>query len=205
MVMPPESPVQPAEPATGSQLNQPLPVVPPVLTAAQQAEPGESGSAAPVVPAAAPPPVQESLTAPSPPAKGAWLAITAPNEAVAGKELTMTVQVGGVERLYSAPLFVNYDPALLEFIDSKEGTFLNHDGQTTVFSYSPNPATGQVVVGYKQGVGGGGASGDGSLFTLRFRSKAPGTARVELNRINFRDPAGTRLNIEPATASIVIR
>jgi len=61
------------------------------------------------------------------------------------------------------------------------------------------------VVGYKQGVGGAGASGDGSLFSLRFRGKAAGTARVELNRINFRDPAGTRLAVEPATASIVIR
>jgi general secretion pathway protein D len=117
----------------------------------------------------------------------------------------VTVQVSGIDRLYSAPLFVNYDPALLEFVDATEGAFLGQGGQTTVFSYSPNTATGQVVVGYKQGVGGPGASGDGSLFALRFRAKAAGTARVELNRVNFRDPAGTRLAVEPATTGIVIR
>ena len=119
-----------------------------------------------------------------------------------GQEFTLAVQVTGIERLYSAPLFVNYDPALLDFVDAKEGTFLGQSGQTTVFSYSPNPTAGQVVVGYKQGVGGQGASGDGSLFTLRFRAKAAGAAKVELNRVNFRDPAGTRLPVEPAAVGI---
>jgi general secretion pathway protein D len=140
------------------------------------------------------------------PAKGpARLTLSGPGETAAGQELTLVVQVSVVDKLYSAPLFVNYDPALLEFVDSKEGTFLGQFGQTTVFSYSPNAAAGQVVVGYKQGVGGQGASGDGSLFTLRFRAKAAGSAKIELNRINFRDPAGTRLNVEAAAASVVIR
>lgn len=145
------------------------------------------------------------MVLPLPPKGPARLSIAGAEAAAAGQEFTLAIQVSGIDRLYSAPLFVNYDPALLEFVDSKEGTFLGQGGQTTVFSYSPNTATGQVVVGYKQGVGGAGASGDGSLFTLRFRAKAAGTARVELNRINFRDPAGTRLAVEPTTASIAIR
>lgn len=117
----------------------------------------------------------------------------------------MVVEVSGIDKLYSAPLFVNYDPALLDFVESQEGTFLGQAGQTTVFSYSPNSAVGQVVVGNKQGSGGPGATGNGTLFVLRFRGKAPGSAKVELNRINFRDPAGKRLAVEPATADIVIR
>ena len=123
----------------------------------------------------------------------------------AGAEFTMTAQVANVEKLYSAPLFVSYDPALLELVTVTEGDFLSQFGQATVFSFSPNAETGQVVIGYKQGVGGSGASGGGALFALKFRSKAPGDAKVELNRINFRDPAGVRLNVEPATVNIVIK
>jgi len=122
-----------------------------------------------------------------------------------GSEFTLTAQVANIEKLYSAPLFVNYDPALLELVTVTEGDFLSQFGQTTVFSFSPNAETGQVVIGYKQGVGGSGASGGGALFNLKFRSKAAGESRVELNRINFRDPAGIRLSVEPATVNIVIK
>jgi general secretion pathway protein D len=215
--VPPNIPASPAEPTAQSLLSEPPPVAPSGLPMSPPAVPSGTPMSSPAVPvpvvpapaapAAAPPaPVQEPpIVLPLPAKSPARLALVGPNATTAGQELTLAVQVGGIDRLYSAPLFVNFDPALLEFVDAKEGTFLGQGGQTTVFSYSPNPATGQVVVGYKQGVGGPGASGDGSLFTLRFRGKAAGTARVELNRINFRDPAGTRLSVEPASASIVIR
>ncbi|MHB8709589.1 MAG: cohesin domain-containing protein, partial [Desulfuromonadales bacterium] len=201
--------VPPNGPPAGSLLTQPSPAEAP-------SQPAVPGPAVPVpapepvvalvAPAEPPAPVQEPpIVLPLPPKGPARLSITGAEAAAAGQEFTLAIQVSGIDRLYSAPLFVNYDPALLEFVDSKEGTFLGQGGQTTVFSYSPNTVTGQVVVGYKQGVGGAGVSGDGSLFTLRFRAKAAGTARVELNRINFRDPAGTRLAVEPTTASITIR
>lgn len=201
--------VPPSGPPAGSLLTQP----PEVATTAPPAVPVPVPPAvtpepvvALVAPAEPPAPMQEPpMVLPLPPKGPARLSIAGADAAVAGQEFTLAIQVNGIYRLYSAPLFVNYDPALLEFVDSKEGTFLGQGGQTTVFSYSPNTVTGQVVVGYKQGVGGSGASGDGSLFTLRFRAKAAGTARVELNRINFRDPAGTRLAVEPTTASIAIR
>jgi len=142
---------------------------------------------------------------PLPPKRPAQLTLTGPDSAVAGQEFAVAVEVSGIDKLYSAPLFVNYDPALLEFVDAQEGSFLGQSGQSTVFSYSPNSAAGQVVVGNKQGTGGAGASGSGSLFLLRFRGKAPGAAKLELNRINFRDPAGKRLAVEPAVTDIVIR
>lgn len=151
------------------------------------------------------PPAEPPIVLPPPPKAPAKLSLGGADAAKVGQEVALVVQVSGIERLYSAPLFASYDPALLEFVDAQEGPFLGQNGQSTVFSFSPNPATGQVVVGYKQGVGGQGASGSGSLFTLRFRAKAAGAAKVDLNRINFRDPAGTRLPIEPATAGIVIR
>ncbi|NJC87889.1 MAG: type II secretion system protein [Desulfuromonas sp.] len=228
-VVPAAAPVAPAAPMapspgpTGpmadSLLTQPPPVVAPAATV----------PAAPVVPAPAPPaapvpsapapasaippapavtPVPETsppIVLPLPPKGPAKLGISGSDAATVGQELTLAIRVNGVELLYSAPLFVNYDPALLEFVDAKEGAFLGQGGQTTVFSYSPNPAAGQVVIGYKQGVGGGGASGDGSLITQRFRARADGSARVDLNRDSFRDPAGTRMVVEPATASVVIR
>lgn len=210
--LPPAAPVAPGEPTAQSLLSEPppgsVPAAPeePAPAAEVMPETAPIVPATPVEPAAEVPPTAAAPIVLPLPAKGpARLVLSGPDESVSGQELTLVVQVSGIDKLYSAPLFVNYDPALLEFVDSKEGTFLGQFGQATVFSYSPNAAAGQVVVGYKQGVGGQGASGDGSLFTLRFRAKAAGNAKVELNRINFRDPAGTRLNVETAATSVVIR
>ena len=139
------------------------------------------------------------------PSPVAALSFSGPQTIAVGAEVTLEVRIDGAGLLHSAPLFVNYDPALLEFIDAQEGPFLRQSGQPTVFSYSPNPATGQVVVGSKLDSGSAGASGNGTLFSLRFRGKAPGTAKLELNRINFSDPAGKRLAVEPAFTDIVIR
>ena len=120
-------------------------------------------------------------------------------------EFTVAVQVRDVEQLYSAPLFVSYDPAVLELVGINEGTFLKQGGQSTVFSSSPNRTTGQVIVGYKQGIGGEGASGSGTLFNLTFKSITTGEARFEVNRINFRNPEGVRLQVVPEAVMIEIR
>ena len=158
-------------------------------------------AAAPATPA----PAGELLVLPPLPKPPARLSFAGDTKVKTGAEFALTAQVANVEKLYSAPLFVSYDPALLELVTVTEGDFLAQFGQSTVFSFTPNVEAGQVVIGYKQGVGGTGASGGGALFTLKFRSKAAGTAKVELNRINFRDPAGVRLNIEPATVNLVVK
>jgi len=151
------------------------------------------------------PPVAEGAVMPLPLKSPARLLLAGAEQAEVGEMLTLTVEVAAVDSLYSAPLFVNYDPALVEFVDGQEGTFLGQGGQATVFSLIPRPADGQIVIGYKQDAGGTGASGDGTLVTLNFRGKAAGNARIELSRVNFRDPAGTRLDVEPAALTIAIK
>jgi general secretion pathway protein D len=133
------------------------------------------------------------------------VSFSGPEQAELGKELVVAVQVKDIEKLYSAPLFVSYDPAVLELMNINEGTFLKQDGQSTVFSSSPNRTTGQVIVGYKQGAGGKGASGSGDLFNLVFKPIASAETRIEINRVNFRDPEGMRLQVVPETIKIEVR
>jgi len=159
-----------------------------------------------IAPAAIPvPPTEPGTTMPLPLKAPARLSISGAEQAAVGQDLTVTVEVTAIDSLSSAPLFVNYDPALIEFVDGREGSFLGQGGQATVFSLIPRPSAGQIVVGYKQEGGGAGVSGDGTLFTLNFRGKAAGNARIELSRVNFRDPAGTRLDVEPAALTIAIK
>jgi general secretion pathway protein D len=140
------------------------------------------------------------------PEKGpAILSFVAPEAVEKDQVFSVAVQVRGIENLYSAPLFVKYDPAMLEMVNLNEGLFLKQDGQSTVFSNSPNRTTGQVIVGYKQGTGGKGVSGSGILFNLNFKALAEGETGLEVNRINFRNPEGVRLQVAPETVTIEVR
>ncbi len=140
-----------------------------------------------------------------PPKAPAVINFDGPSQVDKGDVFAVAVQVKAVEQLYSAPLFVSYDPAVLELLSIKEGTFLKQEGQSTVFSSSPNRTTGQVIVGYKQGTGGQGASGGGTLFNLNFRSIKPGETSLEVNRVNFRNPEGVRLQVVPEAVKIEVR
>ena len=129
-----------------------------------------------------------------------------PSQVEAGEEFAVFVNVQGARGLYSAPLFVVYDPQGLEFLSAQEGDFLRADNQATIFTTSPSAGKGQVIIGYKQGVGGeGAAAGEGWLFSLNFRAKAPGSAAIALDRLNFLTAEGNRLLVAGAATTVEVR
>lgn len=177
-------------------------------------EPEAAPQAAPAVPATESVPTEElapaeevgaPLVLEAPSRLTAKLVFTAPPQVELEKEFVLGVEVRDVEKLYSAPLFIQYNPAALELISVSEGGFLKQNDHATVFSSSPNRATGQVIVGYKQGTGGKGASGSGQLFTLSFKPLARGATPVEINRVNFRSPEGVRLEVVPEAVMVEVR
>ena len=145
------------------------------------------------------------IVAETPKKAPASISFSGPKQVEQGQEFTVAVLVSGVEQLYSAPLFISYDPAALELVSINEGDFLQQGGQATVFSNSPNQATGQVIVGYKQGPGGQGASGSGTLFNAVFKPIAAGETQLKVNRVNFRNPEGVRLQVVPEAVVIEVR
>ncbi len=153
-------------------------------------------------PPAPPPVVEEAVPEPvsPPPAetppKVARVFIDGPRLVDAGKEFELVVRTAEVQGLFSAPTFITYNPQVLQFVSASEGDFLRQNARTTVFTASPvGGIGGRVIIGYKQGAGGQGASGSGVLYHLRFKSLAPGKSVVNLERINFRDPSGSRLRV----------
>lgn len=138
-------------------------------------------------------------------AKGGRVFFQGPQLVKVGEQFTLEVQVDEVEQLYSAPLFVGYDAKSLSLVRAEEGNFLKQGGQTTIFTTSDDAERNQLIVGYKQGVGGKGASGSGTLFRLVFRAKAAGKAVMDLNKVNFRDPSGNRLSIDRSALTVEIR
>ena len=173
--------------------------------------------AAPEAPVSAPPPVASPQTAvssapaatdiPELPRLGdrARVSLSGPAEVGVGQEVVLEAMVQEITGLYSAPLFVRFDSQKLSFVRAEEGDFLKAGGQSTLFTSSVNQEKGELIVGYKQGLGGTGATGSGKLFRLVFKGRAAGSAQVGFDRINFRDPAGNRLVVLPMSQTLEVR
>lgn len=198
------SPALPQPATTAPMATPPAQPVPPAPT--------EAPAAGPALPAPPPSPAAEAVAQVAIPgseiagvAKGGRVFFQGPQLVKVGEQFTLDVQVDEVEQLYSAPLFVGYDAQSLSLVRAEEGSFLKQGGQTTIFTTSDDAERNQLIVGYKQGVGGKGASGSGTLFRLVFRAKAAGKAVMDLNKINFRDPSGNRLSIDRSGLTVEIR
>ncbi len=191
----PEAAVPPAAPQGVSE---------PIEAAVVPGEPPTLEVARPAAPPAVPQVAVPSIAVPDAEER-ARVYVSGATQVASGEEFTLEVLLADIRNLYSAPLFVSYDAQRLEFVKAEEGNFLSQDGQPTIFTYNANPAKGQLIVGYKQGVGGKGASGSGPLARLVFRAKSPGPATLVLNRINFRNPAGTRLVADGEDFTLEVR
>lgn len=133
------------------------------------------------------------------------LVLSAPRQVGIGEEFSLIVKGEGIKSLTSAPLIVDFDRNLFDFVSAVEGSFLKRDGISTIFTSNPSPGKGEVMIGYKQGIGGKGVTGDGELFTLKFRAKAQGTAQFSVDRLNLRKVTGERLKIVVAPLAVEIK
>lgn len=132
-----------------------------------------------------------------PPAPGdGRLVLVGPAKAAIGQEVQVSVQGKGMNGLFSAPLFLEYNPEFFDLVKITEGGLLKANNAPTVFTTTTIPGKGEVIVGYKQGIGGAGVSGDGVLFTVTLRTKSAGKGTIKVDRLNLRNAAGNRLKVE---------
>lgn len=170
-----------------------------------------------VVPPAPPVPAvqEESIPVPAelvqlpsfeiPPAGDGSLLLLGPKQISLGAELKIAVKGEGINGLFSAPLFVTFNQNIFDLVSVIEGDFLNRDGTATIFSSNPIPGKGELMIGYKQGIGGVGVNGDGTLFTLTFKAKGAGAAEFSIDRMNLRNAAGQRLKITAAPLTVEVK
>ena len=120
----------------------------------------------------------------------AKVVISPPSGAVSqGSVFTRTVEVQNLKGTFFAAFDVTYNPAVIEFQNVAEGTFLNKNGTdaTSVQVALQNAAQGSVAVGLTRLGPIGDVSGSGMLLTLTFKAVGPG-----ITRLAFQHPRGLK-------------
>jgi general secretion pathway protein D len=198
----------------------------PVFTAAdlQSIETGPDAnvqlrpSITPTAPAAAAPIAQPSASAASPSSGGA----AAPNTSMIasgqpalrfepsnvtikpGETSTIGVVVENVKDLYSIPMLLQYNPAVISVEEIRHGGFLSGGTQDEAIVQRIDPAHGQAVISAAR-TSGSGMSGTGTLVGIVVKGLAPGDSKLSIVQVRALDSQQKPMQLVTAEGNVHVQ
>lgn len=119
-----------------------------------------------------------------------------------GSTFQMQVNLSGGKDLFSVPMQLHYDPAVLNLVNVDSGPLLTRDSQTTALVHRDN-GNGDVTISTSRPPGAPGVTGSGALCTLTFQAKAPGDATIQVVKSAARNSAQQILPILAGSPAVV--
>jgi general secretion pathway protein D len=148
-----------------------------------------SSSAQPASPFAGPPGASESAPQATAGAAAPQLRFEPANAALKpGDTATLGLSVSNVTDLYSIPLLIHYNPAVIQVEEVRNGGFLS--GSTTqeiAIVQRIDAQKGDVIVSATRQPNTPGVNGSGTLLGIVVRGVAPGTSALQILQVNARD------------------
>jgi general secretion pathway protein D len=105
--------------------------------------------------------------------------------------------LGNGKDIYSVPLQVQFNPAVLQLVNVDAGDFLGRDGQAVAIVHR-DEGNGLVTISTSRPPGAPGITGQGNVCTLTFKAIAAGDSNLSLSKVGARNSAQATL---PAVGS----
>jgi len=168
---------------------------------------------APQQPAAQPPPAPTAgpatpAAAPQVPAgtQGARLRFDPQALTLApGQTATLGVAVDNVNDLYSIPMMLQYDPAVISIEDVQHGTFLSSGNQEIAIVQGGDKSKGQVMIAATRQPNTPGVSGSGTLLGVVIKAIGPGATNLSIVQVNAKDSQQKPLALLTTEASVQVK
>jgi general secretion pathway protein D len=119
-----------------------------------------------------------------------------------GDTTTIAVTVQNAQDLFSVPLLLQYDPAVLSVEDVRQGDFLSGGTQPIAIVQRVDKERGQAIVSATRMPNTPGVSGGGTLFGVVIRGVAPGNSQLSILQVNARDSQQRPVQFVTSEASI---
>ncbi len=174
------------------------PPVTPAVTPAPAPVPGAAaappqGALAPATPTAAP----------APQTAAAQLGFAPANVTLKpGDTTTIGIVVQNAQDLFSVPLLLQYNPAVVSVEDVRQGDFLSGGTQPIAIVQRVDKAAGQAIVSATRMPNTPGVSGSGTLFGVVVRGVAAGTSQLSIVQVNGRDSQSRPVQFVTSEATI---
>ncbi|MBZ5502696.1 MAG: hypothetical protein LAN59_10725 [Acidobacteriia bacterium] len=149
----------------------------------------EEGPAGPAKPgASAAPPSATQPPAPPAGAPATQLRFEPATTALkVGDRTTLGLAVSNVSDLYSIPLLIHFNPAVVQVEEVRNGGFLSGGTQEIAIVQRIDAQRGEVVVSATRQPNTPGVNGSGTLLGIVVRAVAPGTSALQILQVNARD------------------
>jgi general secretion pathway protein D len=167
--------------------------------------PGPQGVPAPVpgqvvAPAPAPTP------APAPAAQNPSLRFEPATVALKpGETTTIGVVVQNVQDLYSIPLLLQFNPAVISVEDVRQGGFLSGGTQEVAIVERVDKERGQAIISATRMPNTPGVSGSGTLVGVVIKGVAPGNSQLSIVQVNAKDSQQRPIQLVSSEATIRVQ
>jgi general secretion pathway protein D len=126
-------------------------------------------------------------------------------QATKGNTFAVNLQMSGAQNVYSVPVQLNYNPAILTLVNVSNGSFLSQDGQAVALMHREDETLGQLTIMASRPPGAGGVSGQGTVVTMTFQAKGVGQTPLTITRGGAQDPGSQAITVNGAQASVTVQ
>ena len=104
-----------------------------------------------------------------------------------GQTATLSIAVENVQDLFSIPMLLQYNPAVLRIEEVQHGTFLSGGTQEIAIVQRVDQEHGQAIISAIRQPNTPGVSGSGTLLGIVVRALGPGTSNLSIVQVNAKD------------------
>ncbi len=164
----------------------------------QQQQPPSQQPPAPPPAASTPPASQQATGAPRLYFQPAGMQVKV------GDAFTVDLVVESAQDLFTVPLSLAYDPAVVQLVEVHHGDLMGGTEQPPAIVQRIDSEAGRAIISLSRAPGSSGATGNGILLTLAFTAKAEGRTDLAIQNIAARNSRREALTFETTPAEIVV-
>jgi general secretion pathway protein D len=122
-----------------------------------------------------------------------------------GETATVGLDVSNVTDLYSIPLLIHYNPAVVQIEEVLDGRFLSGGTQEIAIVQRIDAQRGEVVVSATRQPKTPGVNGSGTLLGFKIRAIGPGTTTLQVLEVNAHDSQQHQIPLVSGEATIQVQ
>lgn len=122
-----------------------------------------------------------------------------------GDTTTIGLKVSNIKDLYSIPLLIHYNAAVIQIEDIRNGGFLSSGDQQIAILPRIDAQRGEAVVAATRQPNTPGVNGSGTLLGIVVRAVGPGTSQIQILQANARDSQQHSIPLVSGQATVQVQ
>jgi len=122
-----------------------------------------------------------------------------------GQTSTVGIAVDNVSDLFSVPLMIQYNPAVISIEEARHGSFLSGGTQDIAIVQRVDKEHGQAIISATRQPNTPGVSGSGTLLGIVIKAIAPGSSNLSIVQVNAKDSQQRSIPLVTSEATVRVQ